>query len=95
MEKERTVGIIGHCDTGKSAALSLAMIAANKTLPVIKLKKTNLWECPECGYLVSEIEYFQARISFQCPRCDKSEFQYFHISKKKFNEEQKGTDHDK
>jgi len=32
----------------------------------------DVWECPECGYLITNIEYESVRFDYGCPVCHAS-----------------------
>lgn len=44
-------------------------------------KKDSLeaWECPECNYIITDVEYQALRFDYGCPRC-KNPFRHFHSS---------------
>jgi rubrerythrin len=38
-----------------------------------QIKSTyKLWECKNCGYSISDIEYLNIKIDLGCPRCNES-----------------------
>ena len=38
-----------------------------------------VWDCGECGYRISDIEYQTVRFDFGCPRCKKSFRQFYKV----------------
>lgn len=36
-----------------------------------------IWKCPECGYIISDIEFIQAKHNYPCPRCGRPKLSNF------------------
>ena len=49
-------------------------------MPTI-LKPEDVWECPQCGFVMADIEYKSVYADYGCPRC-KTSFVKFHIKRR-------------
>ena len=38
-----------------------------------------LWECPKCGYLITDIAFMAARFDYLCHRCKEVTLSEFHM----------------
>ncbi len=44
---------------------------------------SDMWACPECGFLVTDVEYFSARYDYDCSRCHNKKLSEFNLVKVK------------